>query len=121
MIFRSRTITVQNDTERNTLNARWQAAHDMCSIAACNIAFEDCREGETYGLGTPTLLPPDFRLSQIIDAVWQLIGLCRWVVEFFEKLMKECVLYSNPIHEDGGGAPNSRKQKPLSLDGRKQL
>lgn len=90
-IYRLRAITLQNDDERNTLNARWQAAHDMCSIAACNIAFEDCREGETYGL----------------DAVWELIGLCRWVVEFFEKLMKECVLYSNPIHEDGGGASNS--------------
>ncbi|KIK08291.1 hypothetical protein K443DRAFT_672780 [Laccaria amethystina LaAM-08-1] len=93
-IYRSRAITVQNDAERNILNARWQAAHDMCSIAACNIAFEDCREGEAYDL----------------DAVWQLIGLCRWVVEFFEKLMKECVLYSNLTHEDGGGASNSHPQ-----------
>jgi hypothetical protein len=26
-------------------------AHDICSIAACNIAFEDCKEGEAYDLG----------------------------------------------------------------------
>ena len=27
------------------------------------------------------------------DSVWQLIGLTNWVMDFFERLVKECVLF----------------------------
>ena len=30
--------------------------------------------------------------SPHLDTVWQLIGLTNWVVDFLERLMKECIL-----------------------------
>jgi hypothetical protein len=37
--------------EREDLTARWQVAHDMCSLASCIMAFEECKEGDAYDLG----------------------------------------------------------------------
>jgi hypothetical protein len=48
---RARSSSVTNDIERDNLKARWEVAHDICSLAACRQAFEDCKEGETYDLG----------------------------------------------------------------------
>ncbi|KAF4615030.1 hypothetical protein D9613_003116 [Agrocybe pediades] len=62
--------------DAENLECRWQTAHDICSIAACNIAFDGCSEKIGYDL----------------DAVWQLIGICTWIVSFTEKLLKACVL-----------------------------
>ncbi|KDQ60976.1 hypothetical protein JAAARDRAFT_31975 [Jaapia argillacea MUCL 33604] len=74
--YRTRSQAVKDSSEKEDLNARWQIAHDACSVVACNSAFDDCREGDGYDL----------------EAVWQLIGLCRWSVDFVEKLMKACIL-----------------------------
>lgn len=32
-------------------------------------------------------------LSPCIDTVWQIIGLTNWVMDFVERLVKECVLF----------------------------
>ena len=37
--------------QKEDLEARWKTAHDLCSVTACNLAFEDSRDGETYDLG----------------------------------------------------------------------
>ncbi|KAJ7449889.1 hypothetical protein FB451DRAFT_1052547, partial [Mycena latifolia] len=73
---RMRALKVDSEMEREILEARWQTALDMCSLASCNAAFEDCKDGDAFDL----------------DAVWQLVGLSAWVVSFIEKLLKECVL-----------------------------
>ena len=31
------------------------------------------------------------RLTRTPEAVWQLVGLCRWMVELVERLMKQCI------------------------------
>ncbi|KAJ6596973.1 hypothetical protein DFH09DRAFT_1133278 [Mycena vulgaris] len=77
--YRTRALKLDSDVEREILEARWQTALDMCSLASCNAAFEDCKEGDGFDL----------------DAVWQLVGLSTWVVGFVEKLLKECVLDSD--------------------------
>ena len=33
-------------------------------------------------------------LSPRPDTVWQLIGLTSWVMDFLERLVKECILFS---------------------------
>lgn len=82
------------------LNGRWLNGHDLCTVSACNVAFEDCREGDGYDLGTPVLasrvLP---LLSFATDAVWQLVGLSHWVIEFLERLMKACLLFAGQKKE----------------------
>ncbi|KAF5381080.1 hypothetical protein D9615_004015 [Tricholomella constricta] len=77
-VYRERSLCAQ-DEEKYNLTMRWKTAHDICSLSACNKAFEDCQDGETYDL----------------DAVWQLIGLLTWVVSFTEKVLKQCVLSSD--------------------------
>ena len=37
------------------------------------------------------------------DTVWQLIGLTNWVVDFLERLMKECILFGEQPAGTGGG------------------
>jgi hypothetical protein len=48
---RARSLWATKDIVKESLTARWEVAHDICSVAACNQAFEDCQEGKTYDLG----------------------------------------------------------------------
>ncbi|PBK97052.1 hypothetical protein ARMGADRAFT_1010562 [Armillaria gallica] len=75
-VYRLRSLRAKDENDRDNLTARWQTAHDLCSLAACNAAFEDCRDQEG----------PD------LHAVWQFIGICGWVINFVEKVMKEAML-----------------------------
>ncbi|GLB34886.1 hypothetical protein LshimejAT787_0204510 [Lyophyllum shimeji] len=93
------------DTEKDALTARWKTAHDICSLNACNRAFEDCQDSEGYDL----------------DAAWQLIGLAGWVVSFTERVMKQCVLScdltTEVVKQESGDdcqpAPPSELSPPL--------
>ncbi|KAF9535274.1 hypothetical protein CPB83DRAFT_841502 [Crepidotus variabilis] len=78
-VYRSRSKHATDISDKEGLEDRWRTAHDICSLAACNIAFEDCKEDGGYDL----------------DVAWQLISLCIWVVNFAESLMKVAVLSSN--------------------------
>ncbi len=46
MFTRNRSRRAKDQSEKETLDARWQSAHDLCSLAACNAAFEDCRDAD---------------------------------------------------------------------------
>jgi hypothetical protein len=48
---RMKMLRTENNTDKEILAARWQTAHEICSLAACNTAFQDCREGDAYDLG----------------------------------------------------------------------
>ncbi|TFK42513.1 hypothetical protein BDQ12DRAFT_676334 [Crucibulum laeve] len=85
-IYRSRAQHSKDDSDREVLTARWQTAHDICSLMAGNMAFEDCHEGEGYD----------------VSAAWQLIGISTWIVNFTERLMKQCVLSWDPTGQQGG-------------------
>ncbi|KIJ69307.1 hypothetical protein HYDPIDRAFT_185128 [Hydnomerulius pinastri MD-312] len=74
-IYRTRARQTTNDDEKERLSSLWKNVHDICSIAACLAAFEDCREPEGYDL----------------EAVWQLVSISGWVVSFLENLVKECL------------------------------
>ncbi|EKM55338.1 uncharacterized protein PHACADRAFT_255893 [Phanerochaete carnosa HHB-10118-sp] len=74
-VYLARSRTEDDETSKRALTARWRTAHDMCSVAAFNSAFEDCKDGDNYDL----------------EAVWQLVGLSRWLVGLLEKLLKRCV------------------------------
>ncbi|TFY72667.1 hypothetical protein EVG20_g347 [Dentipellis fragilis] len=61
-VYRSRARQAPNpDIEE--LNSRWKAAQDLCSVAACANAFEDCKDGD------------------------------QWLIDFLEQLMRECILF----------------------------
>jgi len=51
--FRNRVKVRQarKEDDRESLLARRQIAHDLCSIVACSSAFEDCKDGDGYDLG----------------------------------------------------------------------
>jgi hypothetical protein len=55
---RARSLSASKDIEKEMLTARWEVAHDICSLVACNQAFEDCKEGTTYDLGIFILVHP---------------------------------------------------------------
>ena len=95
-IIRSRAKFSKDEQDTEMLKDRWHTAHDVCSLAACNIAFEDCKEEGAYDLGAT---PPFYRILRVrsmtvtnTEAAWPIIGMCTWVVDFTEKLMKACVL-----------------------------
>lgn len=80
------------------LNGMWQTAHDMCSLSAYHAAFTDCKEGDVYDPSEPCLHPShtdNIGGSFVVTSgtVWQLVGLTNWVLDFLERLMKECVLF----------------------------
>ncbi|THH26462.1 hypothetical protein EUX98_g7717 [Antrodiella citrinella] len=66
-------------TEKANLTAQWKTAHDVCSMEALNTAFEDCQDGDAYDL----------------DAIWQLVGLSTWFIDFLERLLKDCVAFND--------------------------
>ena len=77
------------------LAAKRQTAHDLCSLAACNMAFKACRVGDGYDLGEfPFCWCLTFmgRSSDFTAAVWQLVALCTWIIKFLESLVKDCVV-----------------------------
>ncbi|KAA1471094.1 hypothetical protein DENSPDRAFT_837020 [Dentipellis sp. KUC8613] len=75
-VYRSRAHQASN-TDIEELNSRWKAAQDLCSVAACANAFEDCKDGEQSDL----------------EAIWPLMGLSRWLIDFLEQLIRECILF----------------------------
>lgn len=52
LLLRTRARLLADDDEKDLLSLLWRNAHDMCSVAACLVAFEDCKEPEGYDLGT---------------------------------------------------------------------
>ncbi|KAF9484725.1 hypothetical protein BDN70DRAFT_872266 [Pholiota conissans] len=100
-VYRAQSLHAKDEKESTILKDLWQTAHDICSLAACNIAFEDCKEEEGYDL----------------DAVWQIISICTWVVSFTERLMKACVLSNNSLiaTTKGGGQEFETVMSPILL------
>ncbi|KAK0463953.1 uncharacterized protein EV420DRAFT_1264492 [Desarmillaria tabescens] len=95
-----RSLRAKDENARDNLNARWQTAHDLCSLAACNAAFEDCKDNDG----------PDFR------AVWQFIGICGWVVNFIEKVMKEVMLINSTSKPSSETDDLFDAESPVSTD-----
>lgn len=85
---------LERGPEQDLCAARWQTAHEMSSLGACCSAFDTCREGDSYDLGmrqAGLMHSLSSRLRLTLDAVWQLLGMTGWVIEFVEKLLKECI------------------------------
>lgn len=107
---------VEDETEREQLNEQWKVVHDLCSISALNVAFDECFDGESYDLGkfschVSSLYP---ELSLATDAIWQLIGLSSWFVQLLERIVKQCIYV-------GEGNPsftslNRDKTKPIDQE-----
>jgi hypothetical protein len=51
LFSRARSLHAKDEKESEMLKELWQTAHDICSLAACNMAFEDCKEEDGYDLG----------------------------------------------------------------------
>jgi hypothetical protein len=58
-------------------------------------------------------------MLQISGAAWQLVELSRWVMEFIEKLLKECVLFHGsssappPLPDESDDLFGSAPRKPF--------
>ena len=79
------------------MKARWQAAHGIASLAACNTAFEDCKEEDRYDLSATTFHIIYSFAHQKVGAAWQLVSLSEWVLRFMENLARECILFDGVI------------------------
>ncbi|KAF9265473.1 hypothetical protein L218DRAFT_957050 [Marasmius fiardii PR-910] len=88
-VYRMRASRTHDEQEREEATARWKAAQDICSLTSCNVIFNECRDGEEYSL----------------DAVWQLVGLCTWIMDCLEKIMKECILFLELCSSRKTGGP----------------
>ncbi|KAG7092557.1 hypothetical protein E1B28_008906 [Marasmius oreades] len=75
-VYRMRASRTHDEQEKEDATSRWKVAQDVCSLTSCNVIFNECRDGEGYNL----------------DTIWQLVGLCTWIMDCLEKIMKECVL-----------------------------
>ncbi|KAH7889366.1 hypothetical protein F5I97DRAFT_1993976, partial [Phlebopus sp. FC_14] len=97
-IYRARALQSTDEDDKDYLTSLWRNAHDMCSLAACLAAFEDCKEPEGYDL----------------EAVWQLVSLSSWVVGFLEKLLKECLSLADLTNIESN--PNEIRPKAEPVD-----
>ena len=50
-IYRARSLYTKDEAEAEVLKELWQTAHDICSLAACNFAFDGCKDNDEYDLG----------------------------------------------------------------------
>lgn len=51
LILSGRANHMKPSDMKDTLHARWKAAHKACSIAALGSAFANCKDGDNYDLG----------------------------------------------------------------------
>ncbi|KAI0082625.1 hypothetical protein K474DRAFT_1654738 [Panus rudis PR-1116 ss-1] len=85
-IYRGRAEQATDEAEKALLTQQWRTAYDICSMSSLNSAFADCLEDGSYDL----------------DAIWQLVGLSGWFIEFLERLMKECVSIGDTMSQGEG-------------------
>jgi len=83
-VFRSKSVLSKSEAEKDDFLARSLVGHEICSVVACRKAWEECSEGDGFDL----------------NAAWHLVGLTGWIIEFFERLMKDCVLFSSDSRFD---------------------
>lgn len=112
----------RTEDDKKLLNDRMQTARSLCSIAACNTAFEDCQEGESYDLGMRLSSKRIFHSHRRVDAVWQLVGMSQWAIGFTENLLKQCLLVnptstpdSTNSQVDGEDLFGSTPSKPITF------
>ncbi|GJE87143.1 hypothetical protein PsYK624_032260 [Phanerochaete sordida] len=100
-IYLARSQAEDEESSKRALTARWKTAHDMCSVVALNSAFDDCRDGDAYDL----------------DAVWQLVGLSRWLVSLLERLLVRCVYVGDPeVSSKPSSAPGTPGKSSTEID-----
>ncbi|KAF5373666.1 hypothetical protein D9758_000628 [Tetrapyrgos nigripes] len=95
-VYKARAQHTKSELERKRCSDKWQTALDICSVAACNMIFEEVKIGQEFNVDTAI--------------VWQLIDLSGWVVSLLERLMKECVL-SSDLTGSGSSATDTTKMK----------
>ncbi|TBU35719.1 hypothetical protein BD311DRAFT_783359 [Dichomitus squalens] len=106
-VYSARTQRLDRGPEQELCAARRQTAHEIASLSACCGAFDSCREGDSYDL----------------DAVWQLLGMTGWIIEFVEKLFKECIFVgerpeataSTPTPREGVSTAGKSLDSPIFL------
>ncbi|KAF9227689.1 hypothetical protein BS17DRAFT_693359 [Gyrodon lividus] len=97
-LYRARAQQTADEGEKEYLSSLWRNAHDICSVAACLAAFEDCMDSEGYDL----------------EPIWQLVSLSEWAVSFLEKLVKECLFLADLTASDS--APSEVQAKLELVD-----
>ncbi|PSR77354.1 hypothetical protein PHLCEN_2v7955, partial [Hermanssonia centrifuga] len=94
-VYLGRAEKAVSEIDKELLTERGKTAHDICSVAALNWAFEDCRDGDAYDL----------------EAVWQLVGLSTWLISLLERILKQCVFIGE------NSAPSSSPNSPMKDGG----
>ncbi|KAG2349785.1 hypothetical protein BDR05DRAFT_872639 [Suillus weaverae] len=95
-IYKARARQTQNEDEKDRYLKLSRNALNVCSVSACLVAFDYCKESEGYDL----------------EPVWQLISLSTWVVAFLEDLMKECVFLADLADPTPNTSLNSNEVMP---------
>jgi len=50
-VARKRAEWTKDPQLKELLTAKWRTAHDLCSVVACNMVFNNCAERDSYDLG----------------------------------------------------------------------
>ena len=88
-VSRARSILSKDEKEVEVLKERWQTGHDICSIAGCNIALEDCKEGSGYDYGMSSIQKSDSRCLAYA-ALQKLLGKSFQCARGLSTLLKNC-------------------------------
>jgi hypothetical protein len=110
-----RASLAKDDETKECLTNKWHTGQDMCSVAAFNVVFGNCANGNTYDLGKNF----DNAIRMLADcirqeAAWQLIGLSKWIISLLEKIIKECILFCDVPEEPRIGRPQDDLFSPTS-------
>jgi hypothetical protein len=93
----------QKKIDRDDFTTRWKTIQDLCSVIACHSAFEDCMDGDSFGLGRHRVIISLPSLTTVEEYTWPLIVHGTWFMDFLEELMRECVLLGDSRAGLGGG------------------
>ena len=114
---RDRAKRADSEAEKETFAEFGKTVHDITSVASLNSAFEDCREDDAYDLCECQCRPKVSRilLNMTTAAVWQLVGLSLWFIDFLERLMQQCVYLDNEVDDvSAPGSPGKPYVRPPS-------
>ncbi|KAI5123618.1 hypothetical protein M0805_003433 [Coniferiporia weirii] len=101
-IYCTRSLSTLVESEKDDMDSRLKVGLEICSLAACNIIWEEAFDGKGYDL----------------EAVVYLTSLCAYFVELSEKLLKECVeLAGDGSLRDGSRSASASGEisRPLDL------
>ncbi|KAF8636496.1 hypothetical protein AX17_003311 [Amanita inopinata Kibby_2008] len=89
-IYMNKARHLSLEDERDNLGIKIRVLFSILTLKVFNEIFEQCREEDG---------------NAELQSAWQLIELSEYIVHFVENLMRECVLWHDPVREESNSSP----------------